>query len=44
MTKITYAAVNIQASAHSVPLPPAWFGEVTLLMHHLHREARVWCS
>lgn len=38
MTSITYAAVNIQASAHSAPSPPGWFGEATLLAHHLQRH------
>jgi hypothetical protein len=38
MTSITYAAVNIQASAHSAPAPPNWFGEVTLLAYHLQRQ------
>jgi hypothetical protein len=38
MTSIAYSPVNIQTSAHSVPSPPCWFGEVTLIAHHLQRQ------
>jgi hypothetical protein len=38
MTSIGYSSVNIQASAHSVPSTPCWFGEVTLMAHHLKRQ------
>jgi len=38
MTTITYSPVNIQTSAQSVPSVPAWFGEITLLVHHLQRQ------
>jgi len=38
MTSIAYSPVSIQASPHSVPSVPDWFGEVTLLAHHLHRQ------
>ena len=38
MTSIAYSSVNIQASAHSVPSTPCWFGEVTLMAHHLKRQ------
>ncbi len=38
MTTIAYSPVNIQTSAQSVPSIPAWFGEVTLLAHHLNRQ------
>ena len=38
MTSITYFPVSIQASADSVPSLPCWFGEVTLLAQHLHRQ------
>src|SRR5213595_636093 len=38
MTSIAYSPVNIQASPHSVPSVPDWFGEVTLLAHHLQRQ------
>lgn len=38
MTSIAYSAVNIQTSAQSVPTPPCWFGELTLIVQHLHRQ------
>src|SRR5229473_3415742 len=38
MTTIAYSPVNIQTSVQSVPSIPAWFGEVTLLAHHLSRQ------
>jgi hypothetical protein len=38
MTSIAYSPVNIQASAHSVPSVPSWFGEVTLIAHFLTRQ------
>src|SRR5438876_4269683 len=38
MTSIAYSPVNIQASPHSVPSVHDWFGEVTLLAHHLQRQ------
>src|SRR6266702_3717261 len=38
MTSIAYSPVNIQASPHSVPSVPDWFGEVTLIVHHLQRQ------
>src|SRR6266487_2035910 len=38
MTSIAYSPVNIQASPHSVPSVPDWFGGVTLLAHHLQRH------
>src|SRR6266513_1483213 len=38
MTSIAYSLVNIKASPHSVPSVPDWFGEVTLLAHHLQRQ------
>jgi hypothetical protein len=38
MTSIAYSPVNIQASAHSVPSLPCWFGEMTLMAHHLQRQ------
>ena len=37
MTVIASSPVNIQASEQSVPSIPGWFGEVTLLAHHLNR-------
>ncbi len=30
--------VSIQTSAQSVPSTPSWFGEVTLMAHHLQRQ------
>jgi hypothetical protein len=38
MTSIAYSPVSIQASAHSAPALPGWFGEVTLLACHLQRQ------
>lgn len=38
MTTLAYSAVNIQTSAQSVPSIPAWFGEITLIVHHLQRH------
>src|SRR3982074_18590 len=38
MTSIAYSPVNIQASARSVPSLPSWFGEMTLIAHHLQRQ------
>ena len=38
MTSIAYSSVNIQASAHSVPSTPCWFGEMTMIAHHLKRQ------
>src|SRR5260370_33912932 len=38
MTTIASSPVNIQTSAQSVPSTPAWFGEITLLTHHLQRQ------
>ena len=38
MTSIAHASVNIQTSAHSVPVPPTWFGEVALLIAHLRKH------
>lgn len=38
MTSIAYSPVNIQASAHPVSSLPDWFGEVTLIAHHLQRQ------
>ena len=38
MTSIAYSSVNIQASAQSVPSTPCWFGEMTLIAHHLQRQ------
>lgn len=38
MTTITDSPVNIQTSVQSVPSMPDWFGEVTLISHHLRRH------
>src|SRR6266513_240700 len=38
MTTIAYSAVNIQTSEPSVPSIPDWFGEITLLVHHLQHQ------
>jgi hypothetical protein len=38
MTSIAYSPVSIQTSAHSVPTPPSWFGEITSIAHHLQRQ------
>src|SRR6266705_4431523 len=38
MTSIAYSPVNIQASVHSNPSPPSWFGEMTLIVHYLQRQ------
>src|SRR5437588_2897509 len=38
MTSIMYSSVSIQTSAPSVPSLPCWFGEVTLITHHLQRQ------
>src|SRR5712691_7240600 len=38
MTSIAYSPVSIQTSTHSVPSVPSWFGEVTLLVHHLKHQ------
>jgi hypothetical protein len=38
MTSIAYSPINIQATAHSVPSAPCWFGEVTLIAHFLTRQ------
>src|SRR5216684_7296025 len=38
MTSIAYSPINIQASAQSAPTLPCWFGEITLIVHHLQRQ------
>jgi hypothetical protein len=38
MTTIAYSPVNIQISTSSVPSIPPWFGEITLLVHHLQPQ------
>jgi len=38
MTSIAYASVSIQTSAQSVPSVPDWFGELTVIVSHLHHQ------
>ncbi len=38
MSTIASSPVSIQTSAGSVPSIPAWFGEITLIVHHLQRQ------
>lgn len=38
MSSIADGAVSIQTSAESVPAPPAWFGEVTLIVGYLRKH------
>src|SRR5213596_2594983 len=38
MTSIAYSHISIQTAAHSVPSLPCWFGEITLMAHHLQRQ------
>src|ERR1700731_928229 len=38
MSSIAFTSVTIQTSQESVSSIPAWFGEVTLLAHHLKRQ------
>jgi hypothetical protein len=38
MTTIAYSPVNIQTSTESVSSTPSWFGEVTVIVSHLHHQ------
>ncbi len=38
MTTSAYSPVNIQTSSESVPSMPSWFGEVTVIVSHLHHQ------
>jgi hypothetical protein len=38
MSSIADGAVSIQTSSESVPAPPVWFGEVTLIVGYLHKH------
>src|SRR5690242_9142104 len=38
MTSIAYSSITIQACAQSAPSPPCWFGELTVIVHHLQRQ------
>ena len=35
MSTVTHASVSIQTAAESVPVVPAWFGEVAVIAHYL---------
>ena len=38
MTSITSSPLHIQACTQSVPALPGWFGELTLIIHHMQRQ------
>jgi hypothetical protein len=38
MSSIADGAVSIQTSSESVPAPPSWFGEVTLIAAYLRKH------
>src|SRR2546429_281032 len=38
MTTLADGSVHIQTSSESVPAPPSWFGEITLMAHHLQQQ------
>jgi len=38
MTSITSSPLQIQACTQSVPALPGWFGELTLIIHHMQRQ------
>jgi hypothetical protein len=38
MTSIADSSGSHQISSQSVPSPPCWLGEVTLIVHHLRRQ------
>ena len=38
MTSIADGSMHIQTSAESVPSPPSWFGEVTVMATHLRKH------
>lgn len=38
MSRVTSSPVTIQTSSESVPSVPEWFGEVTVIAHHLHQK------
>ena len=37
MSSIADSALHIQTSSQSIPSPPSWFGEVTIMAHYLRR-------
>ena len=38
MTSIASSPLHIQACTQSVPALPCWFGELTLIIHHMQRQ------
>jgi hypothetical protein len=38
MNSIADRSVIVQTSSHSVPSTPPWFGEVALIVQHLHQQ------
>jgi hypothetical protein len=38
LTSLAYSPVTIQACAQASPALPCWFGEITLIVHHLPRQ------
>ena len=38
MTSIAYSSITIQSCARSAPALPCWFGELTVIVHHLQRH------
>ncbi len=38
MNSIADVSVCIQTSSASAPSPPSWFGEVTVIVSHLHQQ------
>lgn len=38
MTSLTASSVNIQTTSQAVPSTPSWFGEITVIAHHLQRQ------
>lgn len=38
MTSLTASSVNILTTSQAVPSTPSWFGEITVIAHHLQRQ------
>ena len=38
MTSIASSPLHIQVCTQSVPALPCWFGELTLIIHHVQRQ------
>jgi hypothetical protein len=38
MSNDLHVSVTVQTSSEAVPVVPGWLGEITLLVHHLHRQ------